>query len=492
MSAKRFYEIFPGFLTWSAILFPLVLSSFAPKPVVIFILLFDLYWVYKSLIMGIHLITGYNKMKQQVKIDWSVKLKTLAKKSVNLDKIYHVIILPTYKETLETLEPSIESITSADNSAGKMIFILATEKRDQENARKIAKILRKKYQKYFWKFIITEHPVIRGEVKAKGANVTWAGRKLSLFLRSQHVSNENVIVTTADADTRFHKKFFDCLTYNFITNPNRHRRSFQPIPIYANNIWHAAVFARILAFGSSFWQIIESTRPWRLINFSTHSVSLKALEEMDYWDTGVVNEDSRQFWRAYYKFDGDHQVVPLFFPVFMDAVYAKSFKLTVKNQYLQRLRWAYGIEHSPYIWQNTFKKNKIPFWDKFVRLFRFMENNFSWATASIFIAILGWIPLVLNPGFGSTVLAFNVRFYSSYLLSLAWIGLLVSAIISMKLLPPRPQGMHKLKWLEMFAQWVFIPIVAILFSSIPAIDAQTRLMLGKYLGFRVTDKEVVR
>jgi hypothetical protein len=489
----RLWEILPGALTWSAILLPFILSFIAPATVVIFILLFDLYWVYKSLIMGWHLLTGYNVMQRHLKFDWTNKLKSLKPDKLTPDwnKIFNVIILATYQEELATLEPSIQSVINSGFPSERMVFVLATEARDRARARRIAKILKKKYGHKIKEFLVTEHPIIPGEVKGKGANVTWAARQVSRWVRSQKIDPEDVIVTTADADTRFHKKFFDCLTYKFVSSPSRHRRSFQPIPIYSNNIWQATVFARILAFGSSFWQLIESTRPWRLINFSTHSMSLKTLEQIDYWDVKVVNEDSRQFWRAYFKFEGDHQVIPLFFPVHMDAVVGRNFWGTLKNQYQQRLRWAYGVEHSPYILSHVFRKDKISFWDKFVKAVKYLEGNFSWATASIFLAIIGWIPLVLNPEFSSTVLAFNIRTYSSYLLSLAWIGLIISAIISIRLLPPRPPGFHKIKFVTMFAQWIFIPIVAIFLSSIPAIDAQTRLMLGKYLSFVVTRKEAM-
>lgn len=493
MQLTRFYQIIPGALVWSAFILPIILSFFAPEAVVIFILLFDLYWVYKALIMGIHLLSGYKKMHQSLAIDWRKKIDRLRHKSSSSDlnplKIYHAVILPTYKEGLAVLAPSIQSIVGSDFPTKKIIFVLATEARERQRARKIAAQLIRRYGKKFKMFLTTEHVDSAGEVKGKGANATWAARKLSRWIEQKKIDPINVIVTTADADTRFHKKFFDCLAYKYAVCPERLRRSFQPIPIYSNNIWHATVFARILAFGSSFWQMIESTRPWRLINFSTHSMSLKTLQAMDYWDKSVVNEDSRQFWRAYYKFKGDHQVIPLFFPIHMDAVIAENIWLTIKNQYRQRLRWAYGVEHAPYIFSQTFSRNGINFRDKLVKMLRFIENNFSWATASVFIAVLGWLPYLLNPDFGSTVLAFNIRHYSSYLLSLAWLGLLVSAVISMKLLPPRPPGFHRIKGVAMFSQWIFIPIVAILFSSFPAIDAQTRLMLGRYLGFVVTEKE---
>ena len=39
-----------------------------------------------------------------------------------------------------------------------------------------------------------------------------------------------------------------------------------------------------------------------------------------------------------------------------------------------------------------------------------------------------------------------------------------------------------------YAQWIGLPFVGILFSTLPALDAQTRLLTGRYLEYRVTEK----
>lgn len=490
----RFLEILPGAAAWASFVLPVLLSFFIPAAVATYILLFDLYWLYKSFIIASHLITGFRRLRHDSHVDWMAKVEKVKPDNLIKDwrKIYHAIIFADYKESVQTLSASLEAVVNAKYPLNHVIIVLATEERDKENARVTAKILSEKYAHNFFQFIVTEHPDgIPGEHKAKGANVTWAAKKLKLFLDDAEIAYDDVIVSTADADARVHPQYLACLAYNYIIEPNRDRRSFQPITLYSNNIWQAPAICRIIAFGNSFWQMIEATRPWRLINFATHAMSMKMLVDINYWEVGVVNEDSRQFWRAYFAFNGDHKVIPLFIPIYMDAVLAYSWITTMKNQYLQKQRWAYGVEHFPYVVTESLKNKAVPFWDKATKTYRLFEGNFSWATASIFLAVMAWMPLLFGPGFRETVLGVNMLSLVRVLMACTWIGIVLSVWISLLLLPPRPAGFRRRKFVEMVAQWVLVPVQAIIFSSIPAIDSQTRFMLGKYLTFRVTEKKAV-
>ena len=155
------------------------------------------------------------------------------------------------------------------------------------------------------------HPaVVPGEARVKGANATCAAKQAAAFFQRHQIPFENVIISCFDADTVVSPNYFACLTYHFMVCPDRLRASFQPIPVYHNNIWHVPGFARVVETGSSFYQLIEATNPEKLVTFSSHSMSFKALVDVDYWPVDMISDDSAIFWKAYIHYDGQYQGDP--------------------------------------------------------------------------------------------------------------------------------------------------------------------------------------
>ena len=488
----RLLEIVPGVITWSALLVPVALALTRPILLAYFIIAFDLFWLTKTLRLNYYLIRGYHRLHKYQRIDWQGKLAGLKPdppRVLDPSKLYHAVIIATYNESREILEPSIRALTNVKYDLSKIFLVIAYEERGGEHIEHTAKALIKEYGHQFGMALAIKHPDgMVGEVKGKGANITFAGRQLAKEIAKRKLEPENVIVTTLDSDHRPHPEYFAYLSYHYATDPNRIHRSYQPIPMFYNNIWDAPAAMRVLATGSSFWMIVESMRPNRLRNFAAHAQSLRTLLDTDFWSVTTIVEDGHQYWRTYFTYDGDHRVVPLWLPIYQDAVLAKTYPRTFAAQYKQLRRWAWGVSDFPYVMRNSLGNKKIKFDEKVIQIGRLMEGHFSWATAPLILSFAGWLPLLLNRRFSEQLLAHQLPKIASYILTATMVGLLTTIFISLISLPPRPPRHRRTKIIAMVAQWILLPFVTIFFSAFAAIDAQTRLMLGKYMEFYVTEK----
>ncbi|OGZ94884.1 MAG: hypothetical protein A2633_02310 [Candidatus Sungbacteria bacterium RIFCSPHIGHO2_01_FULL_47_32] len=492
----RLFEITPGALAWATLLGILVVSKFAPLFASFFIIAFDVYWLIKTVFLSLHLRASYRHMQQNAGEDWLAKLKEIPHQSYRVpvplwSDVWHLVVLPFYNEPIEIVRDGLIAISRNDYPKEKMIVVLAVEERAGEEVRTAAEKLAKEFEPTFFKITLFVHPKnIEGELPGKGSNETWATRMAKeKVIDVLGISHERVIVSSFDIDTKTLPGYFSCLTYHYLTAESPLRSSYQPIPVYNNNIWSTPAFSRVVATSGTFWQLMQQSRPERLTTFSTHSMPLVALIDMDYWHVNIVSEDSRIFWQSLLYYDGDYRVVPLFYPVYMDANVAPTFFETARNVYKQQRRWGWGVENLPYTFFGFTKNKKIPFRKKVFYLFNQFEGFWSWATNSFILFLLGWLPpFVGGNEFGSSVLAYNLPFITRTLMTLAMIGMVMSAIISTSLLPSRPSGHPVRKYLWMVLQWALVPVTIVIFGSVPGLEAQTRLMFGKYMGFWVTPK----
>ena len=496
----RFLEIMPGVLSWGTIFLVIFMSWYNPVIAALFIIVFDIYWVIKTIYLSVHLRISWKKMQHYINTDWSKRLENL-----KYDHVWQMVVLPFYKEDFEVVSGSISSLLEAkwfdletgENNGHKkrMIVVLAYEERAGEEAENIAQGVMDKYKDKFAHFMIVRHPKdLPGEMPGKGSNIAWATKVARKeILDKNNIEYENVLLSAFDIDTRVYPQYFLCLTWHFLTCEHPYRSSFQPVPIYNNNIWDAPALSRVVATSGTFWQMIQQERPEKLATFSSHSMSFRALHDAGYWQKNIVSEDSRIFWNSLIKFDGDYRVVPLSYPVSLDANLADSFWQTTKNVYKQQRRWTWGVENAPYILFNFLKNKRIPLAKKLRFSFVQVEGFWSLATNPLIIFSLGWLPLMLGGvAFNDMVLSYNLPRITRDLMTLAMLGLFMSAIISMSFLPARPKGQTKLKYFPMFLQWVLIPFTIPMFGAIPGLDSQMRLLLGKYMGFWVTPKYRVK
>lgn len=507
----RFLETVPGLVSILTLIILVVFSYFKPVWVAYFIIAFDVYWLLLVVYMAIFLISSYRKLNQGLATDWKdrcYRLKEgkfddkdlakevapdcLARQGVKWDELWQLIILPSYGESLEIVSGALESLIKDGYPTDRMIVNLALEERAGQGAKDIAAAVQEKYGEKFGRFIITFHPDgIKGEIKGKGANQAWAVKIVHKdIIEKENIDEGKILVSVFDIDTVVEPGYFFALTYKFLTVTAPYRASYQPIPVYHNNIWEAPFFSRITASSNTFWQMIMQIRQESLVTYSSHSMTFVALREIGYWSTAMVSEDSRIFWDCLLYYNGDYRVEPLYYKVSMDVTFDQDFRNTAKSLYKQQRRWAWGSENIPFLIFNTAKRWKTVDHKKLIGHILIQIHGFwSWATNALIIAVVGWMPtLIGGDRFNSTVLSGNLPMVTQNLMTVAMIGLVSSAVIASMLLPKRPKKYTVWKNIKMVLEWVFVPFIIIIFGSIPCFDAQIRLMRGKYMGFWVTPK----
>ena len=403
----------------------------------------------------------------------------------------HAIIIATVNESREVLEPTIQSVVNADYDTSTMILVIAYEGRAGEASEQRVHELLTLYKRHFRHTMAVKHPAnIPGEVIGKGGNVTYAGRKLQHYLDQVKMDPASVIVTTLDADNRPDRRYFACLSYLFCVVPNPLRASFQPLPMFTNNIWDAPAPMRVIATGNNFFYIVLTQRPHLERNFSAHAQSMQALIEMDFWSVRTIVEDGHHFWRSYFRYDGDYRVYPMSIPIYQDAVLAKGYLKTLKAQFIQLRRWTYGASDIAYIANQGFlKRNKVRKGDVTAKFLRVLEGHVSWAVGAPLITFAAFVPAFLHP---QSYAAIELPVFVSSIQRIGLIGLLASLYVSMRTLPPRPARYRRHRSAFMWLQWLYLPITTICYGSTAAFYSQTRLMLGKYISkFDVTEKATV-
>ena len=525
---ERALEILPGAAAWTVLLGLVVLSVTAPQIGAAFMITFLYYWVLRLVYYAIFLFVAFIRVWAETDTDWMARLERLAaghtdasaiprnglktrvsrwfdarsmrllhRIGLNLPDyrdIVHLIIIPVYNESREVFEPGIRALAESDFPAGQMVVCLAVEQRAQPAIQEAAHAVAAEYASVFREFLVTVHPAdVPGEARVKGANVSYAARRAARYFDEQEIPYAGVIVSCFDADTIAGSDYFACLTHSYVTCPDRTRASFQPIPLYNNNIWRVPVYARILEMGSTIFQLVESTNHDLLVSFSSHSLSFEALHDVGYWPVDIIADDSSIYWKSLIHFDGDFRVVPMPTTLSMDAPEAASFRQTFRNMYKQKRRWAWGVENLPLAVRGLIHSSGVSVRNKIKYAFKLFDTYFIWATWPFLLTFLGWLPGIFGRIFNLDAVAiFNLGRISSTLFQLSSISLIATIAVTSFFIMRNTRNVPLIRKILYPFEWILLPVMTIFLSGIPALDAQTRLMFGRHMEFWVSEKSSQR
>jgi len=486
---QRLLEILPGASALFLISTFIWGWLFLPVPFVIGLIAFDLYWAWRSINTGIHIVRGHAILKRHAKVDWRQRYNEAAaqgKAYVRWEDVLHAVIIPSYKESVEKLSTTLETLASQTVGGEHLAIILALEGAEKEAPEK-AKALQEKFGDRFAVFLPTFHPPdLSGEIKGKSSNENWAARiaKRTLVDEMGH-DLDHITVTSCDADTQFPPNYYSCLSYKFATNAKRYRRFWQAPIFYYNNVWEVPAPLRMPNSLGGLSHLAKLTRKY-VVRFpqSTYSLSLRMAHEVDYWDPEIISEDWHMFLKCFFHCGGTVDVEPIFLPVGNDGVRADGYFRTFFEHYQQARRHAWGATDIPYAIKKCFAHPEIRLRTRVRRTWSIFENHVLWSSQWFLISVPA-----------ATVFLFNTHIgpewfgdWSKWILKPCMAPLLVMIAYDMLMRPSRPKTFSRWLYPVQFVQWMLMAVITFLFNALPALDAQIRLMLGKRLEYKVTPK----
>ena len=484
--SRRAVEVLTGALTWALLTSPVWGAALAPTQLIVFLLLFNAYWLYKSANMAISGLIGYRRLLEGERRDWLGACRAVP----GWERIHHLVMIPTYREPVELLEAMLEHLAAQDFPRENVSVVLAFEARDPD-AQERAERLIAQFGGQFAHVWATFHPDREGELHGKSSNlafsVRWAERTLVDDLGYER---QDVVVTVCDADSRVHPKYLSALTTMFLTHPARRYRIWQPALMFYSNIWRIPAVARISAGLYSVWQLSRLVAGYKLVTQSTYSLSLATCAEVGYWDVDVIPEDSRMFFKLFFALGHEQEVrvEPIFLPVLADAAEGPSFWKTLVNHYRQTRRWAWGASDVAYVVPRAIERGAVPLWARLRRVTFYAEEHICWPTHWFLLTLGAKLIPYLAPDYSPPPPMMLLTAASSWLLMACLPCLALVVWIDHHLRPPRPEPSSWGWDLVDVATWLLLPVVGLVLTALPAVDAHTRLLLGRYLHYQVTEK----
>lgn len=476
--SHRFLQSFPGILSWVILFLAILLIIIQPYIFVFLLLVFSIYWVFNCAKIVLNAYLCYMNVQNAKNVNWLEKLKQDFPDTWN--EYYYCAIIPFASESVNILRPTIQSIADSDFPKDKKILCLSSEKAIP-CGQAISEQFRNEFKDFFAHIFITEHELKPGEIKGKSSNQNHCGRFLYDKIQDLNIDPAKVLISSNDADVLNDNQYHTYLLHKFLSEgENNHCRIYQPIPTDFTNYWNAKFFSRLIIITGALWRMaLQHSNNHRCTVYSFYSMSLKMLKDIDFWDVDLIPEDERTMFKALFRFGSKFKVVPMFILTTGNSIQGLSVIDTFIEQYKQIRRWAWGASEFAYSVKRVLTCNKVDYKVVFRPILNQLRISTEWALSSLLLLFGGILPGVINSNFAETQFAQIYPMILSSILSSSSILIILLIILELKIIPKKFQSRGFFRQLVNISQWIFMPIIGFVFSSIPAFEAQTRLIFNR-------------
>lgn len=493
--SERALDGIPGCLAWIALLLSVAGAIAFPQVILALAALLGFYSAVRFFFAGVANFMGLRLIRQWERRDWRAHYAERAgPAALPWDDVRHVVIIPNYKEPLATLCATLDNLAAQQQAARAITIVMAMEAAETGCVAK-AEQLKADYARRFAGFHFTVHPRgLPGEMQCKSANEAWAARWIRRHLVDELGWNINhILVTTMDADTLWHHDHFQALTCLFALDEQRHLRFWQAPIRYHTNIWEISPPMRLVNAYSAAFELAYLAAPWWIpMPMSSYSLSLRLLESSGYWDGDVIADEWHMFIKAFYARDGEVTLERVFLPFSAYATTGETVWESVKNRYLQTLRHAWGSKEVGYIVAKLLEHPEIPFSKSFALLFRVAHDILLAGAGWVILTVGSQLTIVLNPALFRQMVAEGLNNPIFVLLQVSFALVAVLGVVfwfqDVSVRPPRTHPQTMTERLLTLLSFPLLVVLTLIFVALPTIQAQTRLLVGVPLQFRVTKK----
>ncbi len=492
-SRRNFGHVLPGALSWAVIVLAVLGSLLFPRVWLAIATIFMAYVVFRLVVTASFMAWGQHRIHQAEKTDFTLGEDEVGPFGFAPSDLRHVVIIPNYKEPAEILRRTLEGLAAQHRAPERLIVVLGMEEREQGALEK-GLALTAEFEGRFLHTLVTVHPGnIAGEEPGKSSNETWAARKARAELDVIGVPIELTTITSCDADSVLHPKYFSAVAGSFAADELRFRTFWQAPIFFYNNLWQVPAPVRFTTSLQHATQLSELAMPfYNALPISTYTLSMQTAEQCGWWDVSVIPEDWHSWLNCLFEMGDDIQTVPVFLPTMGDATDGETLMDAVRNRFEQLKRHSWGAEDVGFIYgQLTQRKHT---WRQ-ATVFRFAQ-----VLHDHVMRVIGWVFLMsvyALSAYYTQLHWYDLGWHASVAQNLAVLRFMMtiggsvmigSIVVELWRCPP-PDSVSKLKTaVELMLMWFLLPVIGFYLGMAPALSAQTRLLLGIPLGYKVTPK----
>lgn len=487
----RLLDMIPGGLAWLALASVLVGAVVAPVALIWAATLLAAYTAQRFGLAGAASVAGLRTVRRWAARDWALEYARRATPaSLPLDVVHHVVIIPNYQESIDLLRRTLRHLARQVRAAESMSVVLAMESREEGAPEKAAQLQREFAARFAHVFVVSHPRGIPGEAACKSANLSWAARWVKrLLVDEMGYRMKHLVVTSMDADTTWHPRYFEALSVLFATDPRRYSTYWQAPIRYHGNVWRINPLMRILHAYSSAWELAYLAAPWwRALPMSSYSISLRLLDSAGYWDPDAIADEWHMFIKSFFQRSGSVRVRPVFLPFWANATTGHGLAGVLKQRYLQTLRHAWGAKEIGYTLGQWIDTPRRPVGAGLGLLLRVAHDNLLAGAGWVIMMLGAQVPVLLHPA-----LLHDARARLALIVLQAAITLITALTVlfwalDVRLRPRRPTPWTLRGRLYELASLPLLAVITFVCVTLPVLHAQTQLLLGIPLTVRVTPK----